>query len=136
MNTKKLVIIISAISLLVIGVVVVSAQRGWDGPRGFMQMRGAGGAEMHALIEEYTGLDAQALRAARADGSTLAELIEANGQSVEDFTAAALEQAEARITEHLNSTSPMGGMMGRGFHGEGWRGQGPMAPEATAEADA
>ncbi|MBK8022857.1 MAG: hypothetical protein IPK19_15860 [Chloroflexi bacterium] len=53
----------------------------------------------HDLILEYTGLDAAAFRQALIDGSTLSELIEANGQSVENFTAAVLAEYDAQVVE-------------------------------------
>lgn len=79
---------------------------GQQGPRGQGSPRGpmggiAGEGELADLLEEYTGLDAAALREARLDGQTLAELIEANDQSVDDFIAAAAEVAYARVDELL-----------------------------------
>ncbi|MAS35059.1 MAG: hypothetical protein CL610_13700 [Anaerolineaceae bacterium] len=50
-----------------------------------------------ALMEEYTGLTLTELRDAHQNGQTLAEMIEANGQSVDDFIADATENAYARI---------------------------------------
>lgn len=70
--------------------------QGQFGPRGPM-MGVQGGGALHGLVEEYTGLDHAALHAARLSGQTLAELIEANGQSVDAFTAAAAEAVSARI---------------------------------------
>jgi hypothetical protein len=67
------------------------------GPRGGMMMMGEGLGAMAALVEEYTGLDHDAIHAARLEGQTLAELIEANGKTVDAFVAAALENASARI---------------------------------------
>ncbi len=74
--------------------------RGQGGPRGPLNGIASEG-ELADLLEEYTGLDAAALREARLDGQTLAELIEANDQSVDDFIAAAAEVAYARVDELL-----------------------------------
>ena len=54
------------------------------------------GAEM---IQEYTGLELTEIREAVAGGQTLAELIEANGRSVDEFVAAAVEAASEQIDE-------------------------------------
>ena len=74
---------------------------GHHGPRGegFRGgMRGGFGAGLgQELLEEYTGLDHDAIREAHMNGQTLAELIEANGQSVDDFIAAAVAAASERI---------------------------------------
>jgi hypothetical protein len=74
------------------------------GPRGPMMGQmpfGMGGpmadGALHDLVEEYTGLDQVAMHAARLNGQTLADLITANSQSVDDFIAAAVEQASTRI---------------------------------------
>lgn len=53
--------------------------------------------ELAELSEEYTGLTLAELREAHQSGQTLAELIEANGQSVDAFVAAAIENVSARI---------------------------------------
>ncbi len=73
-------------------------QRG--GPLGMRQgllwrsgLRGLG-AEM---IQEYTGLDRVEIHEAVAGGQTLADLIEANGRSVDEFIAAASEAASEQI---------------------------------------
>lgn len=98
-------------------------------------------SDMAALVQEYTGLDAAALRAALRGGSTLAELITANGRTVEDFTAAATALYEAnqaerlaafqeRLTQMLNGEyrEGLGGRRG-GMHG--WRGVPPTAAPGT-----
>lgn len=81
------------------------------------------------LILEYTGLDAEALHTALVDGSTLAELIEANGMSVDDFIAAAIaahdaQVAEARASFEERLTEALNGEGGLwfGFGFEGGRG--------------
>lgn len=79
----------------------------FGGGMGMNEMRGGrfggnfGNGELHALAEEYTGLSGTALLSALQDGSTLEELIVANGQTVEAFVAAATEDAFARIDEAL-----------------------------------
>ena len=60
------------------------------------RMRGGFGLGAE-LLEDYTGLDPAAIREAHMNGQTLAELIEANGQSVDDFIAAALASAYERL---------------------------------------
>ena len=50
-----------------------------------------------ALLHEYTGLEMPELREAHQNGQTLADLITANGQSVDAFIAAAMEPVSARI---------------------------------------
>jgi hypothetical protein len=72
--------------------------RGDGGPRGGMHGPRMG-AQFSALVEEYTGLTREQIRAAVQDGQTLADLIEANDRSVEDFVAAAVEQASVQIDE-------------------------------------
>lgn len=57
-------------------------------------------SEMVALVESYTGMEAQdILSAIRAGDNTVADLIEANGGSVDEFVNAAIAQAETRIDE-------------------------------------
>lgn len=51
------------------------------------------------LVEQYTGLTVQEAATALRGGQTLAELIEANGASVDDFIAAAVAEAEVKIDE-------------------------------------
>ena len=77
---------------------------GQFGPQGRGGRFGGGlrmGAEMMDLAMEYTGLSLTELQTARRDGQTLAELIEANGQSVDAFVEAAVAAASARIDERL-----------------------------------
>ncbi len=64
------------------------------GPRG-----GFGGGVAAELIQEYTGLERDEIREAHQNGQTLADMIEANGQSVDDFIAAAMAAASERIDE-------------------------------------
>lgn len=76
--------------------------------------RNGGGRLLDAngeLAQQYTGLDQEALREALRNGQTLAELIQANGQSVEAFiseavtqTTAELDARTAEIKANLEST--------------------------------
>ena len=100
-----------------------------------MMARGFGmpvvGEELRALVMEATGLEAQALRSAMAEGSSLASLIEAEGGDVAAFIAQATELVSARVNEGIaariealvNGERPAGtkDMDGRGF---GRRGRG------------
>ena len=75
---------------------------GQDGRPGFGQRGGFGpgimqGGEVFSLLEEYTGLSGDELRNALQNDQTIAELIAANDLSVDDFTAAALEQISAQL---------------------------------------
>ncbi len=84
-----------------------------------------------AILQEATGLDADGIRAALAEGSTLAELIEANGGDVAGVIEALIAEASStideamatrkaelddRITAWVNGTHGMGGY--RGMVGE------------------
>lgn len=72
------------------GPMMGQSQLGLGGPM-------AGGIQLHDLVEEYTGLDQLAIHTARLNGQTLADLITANGQSVDDFIAAAVDQASTNL---------------------------------------
>jgi hypothetical protein len=93
------------------------------------------------LIEEYTGLEPAALREALRDGQTLAELIEANGQSVDAFIADAVAAGSERIdtaitdfTEHAETLrSTLEDRITARVNGERYQ---PPAAEESAEADA
>lgn len=99
MSIKKILIAVFTVSLLVISVAAVSAQ----GPQEGRGQRGEHRAEMQALVQEYTGLTHDEIREAFQNGSTLADLIEANGQSVDDFITASVELAEARLDEAVEN---------------------------------
>jgi hypothetical protein len=127
MNIKKTVIALTLASSLAIGAGAALAQDdttppttetqpGFRGPRGNFGERGPRGGNFGPcdgfrggprggfgvgaeLIEEYTGLDRAAIREAHMNGQTLAELIEANGQSVDNFIAAGVAAASERIDE-------------------------------------
>lgn len=49
------------------------------------------------LAEQYTGLNISEMRTALQSGQSLADLISANGQRVDDFISAVLEPFNARI---------------------------------------
>jgi ribosomal protein S20 len=122
-----------------------------DGGPGFG--RGMGGGfglrgEFADLVEEYTGLAADEIRDAHMDGRTLAELIEANDASVDEFVAAVTEQASARIDEALANgaitearaeelKANLSDWVTAWVNGEHpmWDGRGPVAPETNATAE-
>lgn len=93
MNIKKLMTTAAVASLFAIGVVSVSAQ----GPKNGEGPRSENREARQALVEEYTGLEGAELREAIQGGATLAELIEANGSSVDGFVAEAATLAEERL---------------------------------------
>ncbi|MCK6580063.1 MAG: hypothetical protein L6Q98_18390 [Anaerolineae bacterium] len=81
-------------------------------------------AVMLNLVLEYTGLDQAGLQEALANGSTLTALIEANGRTVEDFTAAVLAEygvqaADRRLQFEENLAAVLSGeqtsLRGLGF---------------------
>jgi len=55
------------------------------------------------LIETYTGLTPLEAAEQLRDGATMAELIEANGESVDDFIAEAVIELEAAIDERVEA---------------------------------
>jgi hypothetical protein len=67
--------------------------------RGGFGFGGVGRADLQDLVLTYTGLTADEVRDALQDGSTIADLIEANGQTVDAFTA----DAAAQIQEQLDT---------------------------------
>ncbi len=83
-------------------------------------------------ILEATGLDEAALWEALKSGSTLAELIEANGGDVDSVAAAMVAQATAEITEGIHSSFDDFDM-GKGPHG--YRGFGFGDIDADADMD-
>ncbi|MEM6280759.1 MAG: hypothetical protein AAF787_01085 [Chloroflexota bacterium] len=143
----KMITIVTTVLVLALGVTAVGAQ---DNGRSFRR----GGGE---LVLEYTGLTHEELRDAVQNGSTLAELIEANGQSVDAFVDAAVAQAEERLDAAVeagrltadeaaekaaqletNIEARLNGTFERNFDGEGRRGPRGNGPRggAGAEADA
>jgi hypothetical protein len=88
------------------------AQQNYRGPRGMQEGRGPRerfGPHVRARIdfrldmlgyaEEYTGLTVTELREAHQNGQTLADLIVANGQSIDDFIAVVVGDVNGRIDE-------------------------------------
>jgi hypothetical protein len=53
------------------------------------------------VVTDLLGIDAETLRGALAAGSTLAEVAEANGVSVEDLVAALVDEAESHLAERV-----------------------------------
>ncbi len=119
---------------------------GWPMPRGGFGLWGMGDA---SIVLDATGLDAAGLLEALKAGSTLAELIEANGGDVDsviaDLTAQAtaainanvaqrLESLEAEITERVNS-SLIGFADGKGRRGRRGFGFWGMKGMDSAEAE-
>lgn len=135
-NVRKSIAALGVTSLLVVG--VASAQEATETPDSTTpetatqvtpEGRGGRSSFFTDLILEYTGLDTSALRTALADGSTLAELIEANGSSVDDFIAAVLSEydaqaAEARTSFEERLTATLSGEGSLRFGFEGGRGGG------------
>ena len=68
--------------------------------------RGGRAMGAHAeVVTDLLGIDAETLRGELVAGSTLAEVAEANGVSVDDLVAALVAEAEAHITEHVEEGS-------------------------------
>ena len=82
------------IAALVLG---VSAQDG-----GFKRWKPGFDGDSNPILEA-TGLDEAAVHAALNDGSTLAELIEANGGDVDSVIAAAVAQAASEVNERVEA---------------------------------
>ena len=57
------------------------------------------GSDMNSVILDATGLDESGLRAALWDGSSIAQLIEANDGDVAEVTASLTAQATEQISE-------------------------------------
>lgn len=92
---KRTLIRFALVSVLVVGIVgAVSAHPG-DGNRG----PGRGG-DIAEIITEQTGLTAEEIREQLQAGSTLAEVIEANGGDVQ----AVIDAMVAEATERINSS--------------------------------
>lgn len=126
-KVRKSIAALGVTSLLVVG--IASAQEATETPDSttpdtttdVTQDGRAGRSSFFTdLILEYTGLDTDALRTAISEGSTLAELIEANGMSVDDFIAAVLAEYDAQAVEARASfeerlTAALSGEGGLGF---------------------
>ena len=90
-----------------------------------------GGSAAQAIMEEATGLDAAALRAALAEGATPTELIEANGGDVAEVMdalfAEAHEMRQVMQSRFDEMRTRMGDMLGR-FEREFGKWRRPWAP--------
>jgi hypothetical protein len=99
MKTKAMIVTVIALVLaIVIG--VVSAQdgrpnRGNRGEHGGLDLM----LDMVDIVTNATGLTMQEIRQQVADGATLAEVIEANGGSVDAVIAEAMTAIEERVAE-------------------------------------
>ncbi len=89
MSRKSLTTVALLIGLLVSAAFAVSAHDSGYG-KGFAA---------NSIMQEATGLDAAGLKEALQAGSTVAQLIEANGGDVATVSAALVAQASARLTE-------------------------------------
>ena len=123
-------------------------QRQFGGPRNFGQQELRPGIgirlEIADMAEQYTGLTIAQLREAHQNGQTLAELITANGKTVDDFIAAVLEQPFARIDQAVTNgrltseradqlKSALTDRVTARVNGEAPMGpQGPQGPQAPA----
>ena len=144
MNKKFVFVGLLVVMIMSLLVGAVSAQGGGgDGRGGGRGGRGGafrdGLGDILQIVADATGLDAQEIRTQLQDGATLADLITANGGDVNAVIADALavvtEQvnqavtdgkitqeradeilanAETRITEAINNTTPLGEGGGRG----------------------
>ena len=92
MSYKRLTVASIALVLLVAMGAVVSAH---DSPFGLAYSD---------LIQEATGLDAAAIASARQDGSSLAQLIEANDGDIDAVIASLVAVARAQIIEAKDAT--------------------------------
>lgn len=97
MTVKRFALVLALLALLTAG---VSAHDD-SGLPGTKPMRGFGLPFSDETLLEATGLDAEALRAALAEGSTIAELIEANEGDVAAVIAAVVSQ----MTEAINTNA-------------------------------
>ena len=96
MNMRKLGFGVVLVSALALGVGVVSAQDGAGGPPPPPPHRLP--PELMELAIESTGLEPEEIRGQVRGGTSLAELIEANGGDVDAVAA----EAVSVITEHVN----------------------------------
>ena len=82
------------------------------------KQRGPMNGEMMSLVEEYTGLSRMQTAEAVREGSTIAELIEANGESVDAFVDEAIalstDARRDRIEAFVNGEGPQRGFRNRG----------------------
>ena len=127
MTVKRIVLVFALLALLTAG---VSAHDDSGAP-GTKPMRGFGLPFSDETLLEATGLDAEGMRAALAEGSTIAELIEANEGDVPAVIAAAVSQMteaintdaaeriealDELVSEGLNASHSRRGPWGRTWH--------------------
>ena len=96
MTIKRFTIITVVLAMMAMFASMVVSAHDPDGPRGG---RGFGGNS--EIITEATGLTRAEIREAVQDGSTVAELIEANGGDVESVVAELVAEATTRINERV-----------------------------------
>ena len=93
----------------------------FERPDGFGGRGGFGFYGQNEIILDATGLTPEELRSALQDGTTIADLITANGGDVDSVIAELSADDVARLTERLNGTfehpEGFGGRGGRGRHG-------------------
>ena len=128
MSIKRFALVFALLALLT---AVVSAHDDTDSDRSKPAKRaGMGFSLVDEALLEATGLDAEALRTALAEGSTVAELIEANEGDVDaviadiaaqlatdinESTASFLEGLDERVSEEMDASRSR-----RGFWGRRW----------------
>ncbi|MBZ0293756.1 MAG: hypothetical protein K8L99_14410 [Anaerolineae bacterium] len=96
MNIKKAIVGLSLVSILAIGVGAASAQPGRMGRGGPFTPQG-NGQEIIQLVLDQTGLTMLELRTELMNGSTLTELVEANGGDMDVIVSTVLDAATERI---------------------------------------
>ncbi len=128
MSIKRFALVFALLALLT---ATVSAHDDTDSDRSKPAKRaGMGFSLVDETLLEATGLDAEALRTALAEGSTVAELIEANEGDVDaviadiaaqlatdinESTASFLEGLDERVSEEMDASRSR-----RGFWGRRW----------------
>lgn len=126
MKLKRFALVFALLALLT---AAVSAHDDTDSERSKPAMyAGFGFALSNEVLLEATGLEAEALRVALAEGATIAELVEANDGDVESVIAdmaaqmaddinanlsALLEGLDGRVSEELEATHSRRGPWGR-----------------------
>ncbi|MCU0496238.1 MAG: hypothetical protein MUF87_02665 [Anaerolineae bacterium] len=116
MTVKRFTLLLVMMALLVSAVGVVSAQPGRPGGDGdgrggrgghhhgrMERMERIAGVALVRLVAEETGLTLPQVMEQVRDGSTLAEVITANGGNVDDVKAQAIEQATEWINDQVDN---------------------------------
>jgi len=128
MNVKKLFISTVIVGTLVIGASIAGAQDNGNRGRGG---RGGNGLDLE-IAETYTGLTREEIITAVRGGETLAQLIEANGQSVEAFITEVVSETTAKIDAR---TATIKAKLESNITARVY-GERPPAPEPTATPNA